>query len=113
NGGHNSAAPMPAPAESYFYSEAYGEYISGHYTDPVWNTVRMNNIVQHFVTAWMDLHLKGEAEKAAYLDLVENSNDGVWSAEDDGTLKEDHSYWKGFAQGTAKGLMYEVRKAGE
>jgi hypothetical protein len=28
---------------------------------------------------------------------------------DDGTAKEDHSYWKGFAKGTAKGLMYEVK----
>ncbi len=28
---------------------------------------------------------------------------------EDGTPKEDHSYWKGFAQGKAKGLTYEVK----
>lgn len=109
NGGHNSGAPMPAPVESYYYNDEKGFDISEHYTDPVWDTARMNNIAQHFVTAWMDRHLKTDADAASYLELVENSNDGVWSKEDDGTEKEDHSYWKGFAQGTAKGLRYEVK----
>lgn len=109
NGGHNSAAPMPAPAESYYFSEEKGFNISGHYSDPVWNTARTNNIAQHFATAWMDLHLKGDTQKGAYLELVESSNDGVWSLNEDGTEKEDHSYWKGFAEGKAKGLRYEVK----
>ncbi len=109
NGGHNSGAPMPAPAESYYFNEDKGFDISEHYTDPVWDTARMNNIAQHFVTAWMDERLKGEAEKGEYLDLVADSNAGVWSMNEDGTAKEDHSYWKGFAKGTAKGLKYEVK----
>jgi len=113
NAGHNAGAPMPAPEESYYFNENKGFNISEHYTDAVWDTVRMNNIAQHFVTAWLDSHLKGEAEKAAYLDLVEDSNAGVWSVAEDGTEKEDHSYWKGFAEGSAKGLMYETRAAGE
>ena len=109
NGGHNSAAPMPAPAESYYYNEDKGFDISEHYTDPVWDTVRMNNIAQHFVTAWMDQRLKGDAEAGSYLELVEDSNAGVWSVNEDGTEKEDHTHWKGFAKGTAKGLKYEVK----
>jgi len=113
NGGHNSGAPMPAPEESYYYSEAKGFNISAHYSDPVWDTVRMNNIAQHFVTAWMDTHLKGDAEKSSYLDLVEDSNAGVWSMNEAGTPKHDHPYWKGFAKGSAKGLMYEVKGAAE
>ncbi len=113
NAGHNAGAPMPAPTESYYFSEDKGFNISEHYTDAVWDTARMNNIAQHFVTAWMDSHLKNDAEKGGYLDLVEDSNAGVWSVEDDGTKKDDHSYWKGFAQGSAKGLMYETRAAGE
>lgn len=112
NAGHNAGAPMPAPEESYYFSEDKGFNISEHYTDPVWNTARMNNIAQHFVTAWMDARLKGDGSAAEYLDLVENSNDGVWSMNEDGTEKEDHSYWKGFAEGTAKGLMYEVKTPG-
>ncbi|MEP5732557.1 MAG: dienelactone hydrolase [Sulfitobacter sp.] len=111
NGGHNSGAPMPAPKESFYFSEDKGFDISEHYSDPVWDSARMNNIAQHFVTAWLDRELKGDAEAGDHLKLVENSNDGVWSMNDDGTEKEDHSYWKGFAQGTAKGLRYEVKGA--
>ncbi len=109
NGGHNSGAPMPAPMESFYFNEEKGFNISEHYADAVWDTARMNNIAQHFVTAWMDKHLKGEALSGEYLDLVENSNAGVWSMNEDGTAKEDHTYWKGFAKGTAKGLMYETK----
>ncbi|MGC1505673.1 MAG: dienelactone hydrolase [Sulfitobacter sp.] len=109
NGGHNTAAPMPAPAESYYFNADKGFDISAHYTDPVWDTVRMNNIAQHFVTAWLDRGLKADADKATYLELIENSNDGVWSMNEDGTPKEDHTAWKGFADGTAKGLRYEVK----
>ncbi|MEQ3631248.1 MAG: dienelactone hydrolase, partial [Sulfitobacter sp.] len=79
NAGHNAGAPMPAPTESYYFSEDKGFNISEHYTDAVWDTARMNNIAQHFVTAWMDSHLKNDAEKGGYLDLVEDSNAGVWS----------------------------------
>jgi predicted dienelactone hydrolase len=109
NAGHNAAAPIPAPAESYRHDEALGYNVSGHYTDPVWDQARMNNIAQHFVTAWMDNHLKGNDAAGEYLDLVENSNDGVWSMNEDGTPKEDHSYWKGFDKDTAKGLRFEVK----
>ena len=109
NAGHNAAAPIPAPAESYRHDEALGYNVSGHYTDPVWDQARMNNIAQHFVTAWMDNHLKGDATAGEYLELVENSNDGVWSMNEDGTPKEDHSYWKGFDKDTAKGLRFEVK----
>lgn len=109
NAGHNAGAPMPAPAESYYFNEEKGFNISEHYTDAVWNTARMNNIAQHFVTAWLDERLKGDEEAASYLDLIEDSNAGVWSMEDDGIAKDDHNYWKGFAKGTAKGLMYEAK----
>jgi predicted dienelactone hydrolase len=111
NAGHNAAAPMPAPEESFREDEKLGFNVSAHYIDQVWDTVRMNNIAQHFVTVWMDQHLKGDAEMASYLDLVENSNDGVWSMNEDGTPKEDHSYWKGFDKDTAKGLRFEVKAA--
>ena len=104
---------MPAPKESYRDDPDLGFNISGHYTDPVWNTARMNNISQHFVTAWLDLHLKGMADRGEYLDLVEVSQDGVWSMNDDGTPKEDHTYWAGFEQGQAKGLTYKTRAAEE
>ena len=111
NAGHNAGAPMPAPAESFRDDADLGFNVSGHYTDPVWNTARMNNISQHFVTAWLDQHLKDDADAGEYLDLVENSNEGVWSMNEDGTPKEDHTYWKGFDENKAKGLRYEVMDA--
>ncbi len=104
-GGHNTVAPIPAPEESF----AAG--VSGHYTDAVWDTVFMNNVGQHFVTAWLDFELKGDAGKAAYLDLVENGRDGVWSVESESVFTDAHTYWKGFADGTAEGLRYETLTA--
>ncbi|WP_240789539.1 alpha/beta hydrolase family protein [Pseudooceanicola onchidii] len=109
---HNAAAPMPAPAESYAVSEKLGYAPFDHYADAVWDTVRMNNILQHFVTAFMDANVKGDADKAAYYDgLVETAEEGVASRDDAGAEKPDHSYWKGFADRTAKGLKMEKMSA--
>lgn len=104
-GGHNTVAPIPAPIESY----AAG--VSGHYTDPVWNTVFMNNVGQHFVTAWMDIELKGNSAMQSYLDLQANGSDGVWSVDETGAFTVDHTYWFGFPEGAAEGLRYEVLSA--
>lgn len=106
---HNAAAPMPAPAESWKVSEVLGYAPFDHYADPVWDSVRMNNIAQHFSTAWFDLKLKGEQPKAKYLSIVEDAEKGVWSANQDGSFKPDHSYWVGFKNRTAKGLRLEHR----
>lgn len=113
NANHNAAAPYPAPQEGREVSPALGFAPYDHYADAVWDTVRMNNIAQHFATAWLDLHLKGDADKAAYLDLIPNSNDGVFALEDNGAPKPEHTYWKGFANRTAKGLRFETLKAAE
>ncbi|GFE66065.1 alpha/beta hydrolase family protein [Litoreibacter roseus] len=107
-GGHNTAAPIPAPEESFYFNESLGFNVSEHYTDAVWDSVFMNNVAQHFVTSWLDVELKGDADKVAYLDLLEIGSDGVWSVNEDGTFGEDHSYWTGFGEGTADGLRYEV-----
>ncbi|WP_209010785.1 dienelactone hydrolase [Labrenzia sp. PHM005] len=110
---HNAAAPMPAPAESYAFSEELGWAPFDHYADAVWDTVRMNNILQHFTTAFVDLHLKHDTDKAAYLDLVPTAEDGVMAKNDDGTLSPDHTYWHGFADRTAKGLKFETLGKGK
>ncbi len=113
NANHNAAAPIPAPMASWQPSETLGFPPFDHYADAVWDTRRMNNITQHFATAFLDLHLKGDADKAAFLELVPNAKDGVYSAEEDGTLKEDHTYWKGFPARTAVGLRFETKAAGQ
>jgi predicted dienelactone hydrolase len=89
NANHNAAAPIPAPAESYVYSDAIKSFPFAHYADAVWDTTRMNNILQHFATAYFGVYLKGEIEKRGYLDLAPNTP------------------WKGFKPRTAVGLTLE------
>ena len=99
NAGHNAAAPYPAPAEA-ITDPASTRATSplgtaspfGHYADAVWDTTRMNNILQHFATAFFSLHLKGERDKQAFFDVVPSGKDAAW---------------KGFKRGTAVGLVFE------
>jgi predicted dienelactone hydrolase len=109
NAGHNAGAPIPLPIE---LQQANDRRAASHYTDPVWDNTRMNNIMDHFVSIWFDYHLKGNAESLTYLDLISDGADGVYSMQN-GQPNERHTYWKGFAAGTAVGLMLEHRAAGE
>jgi predicted dienelactone hydrolase len=88
NSGHNAGAPIPVPVELLASGDSTG---ISHYIDPVWDNLRMNNIMDHFITAFLDLHLKGIEERAAYLDLPIESEQG----------------WLGFDAGPAVGLTLE------
>ena len=110
---HNAAAPIPAPSEAWEPSPATGEPVFGHYADAVWDSVRMNNVLQHFTAAFLAIHLKGRSEAADYFDLVERAEDGVWSRDEAGTAQPDDTYWAGFPNRTAKALRLEQRLAGE
>ena len=79
NANHNAAAPIPAPAETYATQGADRADPFTHYADAVWDTARMNNIFDHFATAFFGLHLKGEQDKQAYLDVVPNGKDAVYA----------------------------------
>jgi pimeloyl-ACP methyl ester carboxylesterase len=84
---HNAGAPIPAPWEAWEPSAHLDFMPFDHYADAVWDTVRMNNILQHYVTAFLGLHLNGDVGMAAYLT----------------------DEWLGFAAGTARGLRLETR----
>jgi predicted dienelactone hydrolase len=88
--GHNAGAPIPLPVE---FLDAPSTEGASHYTDSVWDNVRMNNILQHFATAFLDLHLKGDGDMRSYLDLPEDGADAGQGG------------WKGFAGRGAVGLM--------
>jgi predicted dienelactone hydrolase len=90
NANHNAGAPIPAPAETYVAAEAGKPAAFAHYADAVWDTVRMNNILDHFATAYFDLYLKGDADKKGYFEG-----------------------WKGFKRGTAVGLSLEHAAPGK
>ncbi len=110
NANHNAGAPMPPPKESWAAVPHMKFIPAEHYIDAVWDNARMNNISQHFVTAFLAKFLKNDAAMDSYLNLVENAKDGKWSAEADGKLKTDHTYWAGFPNRTAAGLRLEQRK---
>ena len=75
NARHN-IAPNPPPPESLKAGLHFDEYY--RYADPVWNEERINNINQHFVTAFLGIQLK-KKDFGRYLELSENSNDKTWT----------------------------------
>lgn len=75
NARHN-VAPNPPPAESLTPGLPLDEYL--RYAEPAWNERRINNINQHFVTAFLGIYLK-KLDYAKYVDLKENANDGPWT----------------------------------
>ena len=110
---HNAAAPIPAPKEAWEPVETLDFVPFDHYADAVWDNVRMNNVAQHFATAFFDLHLKGDPDRRGYLELVPRSEDGIVALDDAGEQTEDHTYWQGFAPRTAAGLRFETKRPGE
>ena len=74
NARHNTA-PNPPPAES-LKPGLIDEY--NFYAEPAWNEYHINNINQHFITAFLGIHLKNK-DYTKYLDLNENSNDKNWT----------------------------------
>ncbi len=66
------------------------------FEEPVWRKERIASINQHFITAFLDLHLKSDETRRPYLTVaVPRSND----AKDAATL------WKGFQKRWALGLQ--------
>ena len=75
NARHN-VATNPPPPESLQPGLHFDEYY--RYADPVWNEARINNINQHFVTAFLGIHLK-HRDFGKYLELQENANEKTWT----------------------------------
>jgi alpha-beta hydrolase superfamily lysophospholipase len=99
---HN-VAPNPPP---YIEDMSFGDY--ERYNEPAFGNERINNVNQHFVTAFLDLYLKGNETMSDYLNLdVEFSNDGVYATDDEGNFTEEHTYWMGFPNRTALGMFLQ------
>lgn len=115
NARHNTGGD-PAPANvalDYGLLQAFDE--------PVWRKDRINSINQHFITAFLDLYLKGDDGKRAYLQVAPaQSDEGKWPAapmqRDTGTYSSGtdaagDKFWKGFQRRWALGLEMEYRAA--
>jgi hypothetical protein len=74
NARHN-VAPNPPPAESLQPGLHIDEYY--RYAEPSWNEKRINNINQHFVTAFLGIHLK-QKDFGKYLTVPQDSNTKTW-----------------------------------
>lgn len=98
NARHNTAPNPPVTR-----APNLDEY--SRYAEFAWDARRVNNINQHFVTAFLDGVLKG-ADTGRYLELLKHSNDGVWAQNEDGSFAPEHSYWEGFQARTAVGLEF-------
>lgn len=104
--GHSIALnPAPAQMRGSLWDMDWFE-------DPIWRQDRINAINQHFITAFLGLHLRGEADKRAYLDVpVTESDAGEWNAPA-GTPwgayspgGEGVTLWKGFQRRHARGMI--------
>ncbi|WP_373516734.1 alpha/beta hydrolase family protein [Pricia sp.] len=71
---HN-VAPNPPPAEALAPGLHIDEYY--RYADATWDQRKINNVNQHFVTAFIDSHLKGK-DTSKYLDIPKDSNAQDW-----------------------------------
>ncbi len=94
NARHNVAPNPPAPITmqpGLHFDEYY------RYAEPSWDERRINNINQHFLTAFLGSKLK-DLDMAKYLDLDADSNEKTW---------------EGFLPRTSTGLLWEHQKASE
>ena len=103
NAAHNAGAPYPVPHE--ILDSATGEG-ADHYMDAVWDNVRMNNVMDHFATAYFNYYLKGDASMLSFLDVYPDGAQATYAMKND-RPEAAHNYWPGFAEGTAVGLTLE------
>lgn len=75
NARHN-VAPNPPPAEALAPGLHIDEYY--RYAEPSWDQRKMNNVNQHFVTAFIGKHLKNQ-DNTKFLEVQEDSNEKDWT----------------------------------
>ncbi len=74
NARHN-IAPNPPPAITLQPGIAFNEYY--HYAEPAWSSYRLNNINQHFVSAFLGKYLQHQ-NYDEYLKIPTQSNEKTW-----------------------------------
>jgi predicted dienelactone hydrolase len=75
NARHN-VAPNPPPVEALAPGLHIDEYF--RYAEPSWDQRKINNINQHFVTAFLGKYLKNQ-DNSKFLEVQENSNEKDWT----------------------------------
>jgi len=116
NASHN-IAQVAAPSSAHLDIRPWSTF-----EDPTWRRQRLLDVSNHFITAFLDWHLKGKTSRKAYFDVpTVLSNDGTWEQ----SFGEDHSdryadgsdgsesYWRGFKRRQALGLELHSLEKGE
>lgn len=111
---HNIAGnPVAVPPDADFPTIEF-------LTDPVWRKDRIDAINAHFISAFLDLHLKGDDSKRRYLDVpTPMANQGQWPStfgqQWGGITAGDNQpgYWRGFQRRWARGLELHHKAADE
>jgi predicted dienelactone hydrolase len=109
NARHNVGGnPAPEMLSSFVTRE--------YFEEPVWRKDRITAINQHFITAFLDLNLKGDQSRRAYLLVTpESSNAGKWplarGESVGGKFSDGAEYWKGFQRRWAVGMEMQCAAA--
>ena len=114
NARHNVGGnPPPPEADTDFATREY-------FAEPVWRTERINAINQHFITAFLDLNLKGETEKSVFLNVTPRiAGEGLWplaAAQNVGgrtASEREPGFWRGFQRRWALGLEMRSGQPGD
>jgi len=93
--GDHEVPANPAPPITF---TRWREYV--HYQEPALDNTRTNNVNQHFLTAFLGLHLKGDADLGSYLDVVESSD----ASNNYNNPGYPEGIWKGFKTWSAVGM---------
>lgn len=113
--GRHSIGGNPEPPFSHDYFD-----MTDWFNEPVWRRDRVVGINQHFITAFMNLHLKGDEEAASFMDVQPTrSSEGEWPIPSGGYTggayssgdQDGKAYWKGFQRRWALGLQMHNAKA--
>jgi pimeloyl-ACP methyl ester carboxylesterase len=103
NARHNTGGNPPPPDVPLDFKALQS------FDEPVWRKDRITAINQHFITAFLDLYLKGDLSRRAFLHVpVAHSNDGKWpitpGANDEAAFSSSETFWPGFQRRWALGL---------
>ncbi len=113
--GRHSIGGNPEPPFSHDYFD-----MTDWFNEPVWRRDRVVGINQHFITAFMNFHLKADDEARSFLNVEPTrSNDGEWPIPPGGYTggayssgnQDGKEYWKGFQRRWALGLQMHRAKA--
>ncbi len=112
NARHNTGGNPPPPNVKLDYQALQS------FDEPVWRKDRITSINQHFITAFLDLYLKGDQTRRAFLHVpMAHSNDGNWpatpGAKDDNAFSTGGNFWPGFQRRWALGLEMTCYSSGQ